>query len=235
MNRISCMTLGTVAATLAVTATAGFPWDEIADDIALTSGGTFSSAEIAYAGFNFAGGETLTLNLYSMDGAPTPGSFGFATPGSLLYSQTLPITAANDGRVTFTDAAPSVVLPSTVAVGLVFDIDFPNSQAGPLLFDPPTGGSSFDDFWVRGFEGDADWALRVIDLPGGLFLPVNFGIELSTTDGLVYANLANPLLLADGSQAYLAVPEPGTWISMGGVGLLAASVLYRRFRQAKAG
>lgn len=231
MNRFCKLTLGSVAASLAMSANAGFPWDEIADDLTLTSGGIFSSAEIAYAGFGFSGDETLTLNLYAMDGAPTSGSFGFATPGSLLFSQTLPLAESADGRITFTDAAPSVVLPSTVAVGLVFDIDFPSEMAGPLLFDPPTAGSAFDDFWVRGFEGDPDWALRVIDLPGGLFLPVNFGIDLSTTDGLVFGNLANPVLLPDGSQAYLAVPEPGTWISMGGVGLLAASVLLRRFRK----
>jgi len=59
----------------------GFSYVEAADDVALGPGPrVFERLTVAYAGFNFDGDETLTATLYAMDGAPTPGSFGFNTP-----------------------------------------------------------------------------------------------------------------------------------------------------------
>lgn len=55
------------------------------------------------------------------------------------------------------------------------DHDAAGSDAGPLLYDPPTEGSSFDDYWLRGFPNPGDpWALYLMeDLPAA-----NFGIEI---------------------------------------------------------
>jgi hypothetical protein len=160
----------------------GFSYAEAADDVSLGIGPrVFEWARIAYAGFNFDGDETLTLNLYAMDGAPTPGSFGFNTPGTVLFSSTIPIVATDGSIVTFSDPSGSVILPETVGIGLAFaGVDFDptggGSDGGPLLYDPPAPGSSFDDYWLRGFPNPGD--------PWGLFTfggnpPINFGVEIS--------------------------------------------------------
>jgi hypothetical protein len=69
-------------------------------------------------------------------------------------------------------------------VGLVFggvDFEPDGNDAGPLLYDPPTTGFSFDDYWLRGSPLAGD--------PWGLFLldgdtPANFGLRITIgTDG----------------------------------------------------
>jgi hypothetical protein len=135
----------------------GFAYEEVGDDVALAgTARVFESVTVSYAGFDFDGDETLTLSLYAMDGPPTPGSFGFNTPGSVLLSTTVPIAETPGATVTVIDPSPSVVLPDVVGVGLSFGgVDFDptgaGSDAGPLLFDPPSAGSSLDDYWLRGF------------------------------------------------------------------------------------
>lgn len=77
----------------------GFPYQEVADDFSLGEGGRiFQSITVAYAGSNFDGDETLSVTLYVMDGSPTPGSFGFNTPGTELFSATVPIVATVEDR-----------------------------------------------------------------------------------------------------------------------------------------
>lgn len=161
----------------------GFTYQETADDVTLGPGGRiFESAEVAYAGFNFDGDETLTLTLYEMNGAPTPGSFGFNTPGTVLYTVTVPIVASNGTTILFTDNSGAVVLPNVVGVGLSFGgVDFDatgaGSDAGPLLYNPPTIGSSSDDYWLRGFPNPGDpWGLYTF----GGNPPINFGVRLTT-------------------------------------------------------
>lgn len=187
----------------------GFAYEEVADDVTLGPGPRiFRSAEIAYAGFNFDGDETLTLSLYEMDGAPTPGSFGFNTPGTVLFSQTLPILATNGTTIVFADPTPSIVLPNVVAIGLAFaGVDFDptgaGSDAGPLLFHPPVVGSSLDDFWLRGFPNPGDpWGLYTF----GGNPPINLGARIN------------------------AVPEPAS-IALILIGLCAAVVAFGRARK----
>jgi hypothetical protein len=223
MNRICTTALGTVllAGSLAAQADlvydnlqtslgtylGGFSYDEAADDVTLTGSGYFSNARVAYGATGFDGDETLTLNLYAMDGAPTTGSFGFNTPGTLLYSQTLPID--DSGLVDFIDATPDVVLPTYLAVGLIFggvDFDPLTSDAGPALYDPPVApGDSFYDYYLKGYAGDPDWAL--FDFGGNP--PVNFGVQIGV------------------------IPEPGTWVAMLGFGTIAGSMAFRRIRGSK--
>lgn len=192
----------------------GFAYDEVADDVQLSSVGAFSRATVAYAGFNFDGDETLTLTLYSMDGPPTPGSFGFNTPGTPLYSQTVPITATSGALIDFIDPTPDVLLPSVVGIGLSFGgVDFDptgaGSDAGPLLFHPPSLGDSLDDYWLRGFPNSGDpWGLWTY----GGNPPVNLGVKLYTDT---------------------VVPEPGTWLAMLGFGAIAGATLFRRFQGSK--
>ena len=192
----------------------GFSYEEVADDVELSGSGLFSRATVAYAGFNFDGDETLTLNLYRMDGAPTAGSFGFNTPGTLLYSQTQPITATDGSLIDFLDTTPDVALAGNIGVGLVFGgVDFDptgaGSDAGPLLYHPPGTGSSLDDYWLRGSPNAGD--------PWGLFTfggnpPVNLGVQLAVAT---------------------VIPEPGTWIAMISLGSMAGFAAFRHLRRSR--
>jgi hypothetical protein len=146
----------------------GFPYEEVADDFSLGEGPRIlQSITVAYAGFNFDGDETLTVNLYAMDGPPTAGSFGFSTPGELLFTTTVPIAATVGAEITINEPTGLVGLPDTLAVGLSFGgVDFipGGNDAGPLLYDPPSTGSSFDDYWLRGFPNPGDpWGLFTFD------------------------------------------------------------------------
>jgi hypothetical protein len=185
----------------------GFAYVEIADDVTLAPGArVFESATVGYAGFNFDGDETLTLNLYAMDGAPTPGSFGFNTPGTVLYSATVPIVEATGTTVTFMDPSGSVLLPDVVGIGLIFGgIEFDPTgaaaDAGPLLYDPPTVGSSLDDYWLRGFPNPGDpWGLYTF----GGNPPVNIGARISAVSGTPVPEPTVLALLSVGSIALIA-------------------------------
>lgn len=85
------------------------------------------------------------------------------------------------------DPAPSVLLPDDLAIGLAFGgVEFDptgaGADAGPLIYDPPTVGSSFDDYWLRGFPTPADdWALFTF----GGSPRINFGARIETVDGRI--------------------------------------------------
>ena len=163
----------------------GFSYAEVADDLTLGAGPRqLESVTVAYAGFNFDGDETLTVNLYAMNGAPTPGSFGFNTPGDVLYSSSVPIVQTDGATITFLDNT-GTILPDALGIGLAFSgVDFDptgaGSDAGPLLFDPPATGSSFDDYWLRGFPNPGDpWGLYTF----GGNPPVNLGLQITASPG----------------------------------------------------
>ncbi len=229
MNRICTTALGTVFLAGSLVAQAdglvydnlqtslgtylgGFAYAEAADDIQMTASGIFKNARVAYGSVGFDGDEALTLNLYAMDGAPTPGSFGFNTPGTLLYSQTIGLDGS--GFADFSDATPSVLLPDYIAVGLIFtgvDFDGNTSDAGPAFYDPPVApGDSYYDYYLKGFGGDPDWALYDFLDSNGVPNPVaNFGVQIGV------------------------IPEPGTWVAMLGFGTIAGSMAFRRIRGSK--
>ena len=183
------------------------PYGEIADQIHATGSGLFSTARVAYGAVGFDGNETLTLTIYALDGAPTAGSFGFNTPGTPLYTQTIPLDGS--GLADFSDPTPSENLPTDFAVGLIFggvDFDTATSDAGPMLYDPPVApGDSFYDYYLKGYAGDPDWALY--DFGGQP--NANFGLQIGV------------------------VPEPGTWVAMIGFATIAGSMAFRRIRGSK--
>jgi hypothetical protein len=185
----------------------GFPYAEAADDFTLAgTGRIFESLSVAYAGYNFDGDETLTVSLYRMDGAPTPGSFGYNTPGTVLFTTTVPIVETTGKVLTFSDHSVGI-LPETLAVGFAFGgVDFDSSgagsDAGPLLYDSPSQGASFEDAWLRGHPAPAD--------PFGLFTlkgnpPINLGIQIQ-----------------------VRVPDSGHWIELCGLATLMGLAWFRR-------
>jgi hypothetical protein len=97
------------------------------------------------------------------------------------------------GNQTATAPALSVAVPNTFTWSVAFrGIDF-NETAGLLLFNPPSTGASFDDFWVR--NSDGTWSTFLIDAGA---TPANFGARVT------------------------AVPEPSTFALalIGGTALL---------------
>jgi hypothetical protein len=173
-----------------------------ADDISLLTPGprVFETADIAYGASNFSGNETLTLTLRAMNGAPTPESFGFNVPGTVLFSQTVAIPGGSN-LAAFNDPSGSVSLPDLIAV----ELQFGGLEAGEvysiLLFDPQVVGSSLHDFWMLGFPvAGQPWALYLLGgIPGfdtdraggpGNGDPVNFGIRITAVDVSEPATLA---------------------------------------------
>jgi hypothetical protein len=151
---------------------------EVADEVELAPGPRgFHQIEVAYLGVGFTGNETLTVELYAMDGSPTSGSFGFDTPGTVLFAGTQAVAGAPGGAVaTFTDASGTVTLPEILGVGVVFGGLGSGEVSGPLLYDPPVVGTSFDDYWVLGSPSPGDpWTL--MSLPGNV--PANFGLRIT--------------------------------------------------------
>jgi hypothetical protein len=88
--------------------------------------------------------------------------------------------------------------------GVDFNPTGPGSDAGALLFDPPAAGSSFDDYWLRGFPNPGDpWSTFTF----GGNPPINLGVKITTVQ---------------------SVPEPATLFLLAtGVGLGTA---FRRRR-----
>jgi hypothetical protein len=180
----------------------GFQYGRTGDQVDLAlAPGLFASLTVWYYGAGFDGDETLTVSIHAMDGPPTPGSFGFNPPGTQLYTATVPI-AEGVADVTFVDPAPSIVMPATVAVVVAFaGVDFDPSSisgAGPLLADPPTVGSSLDDYWIEGFPNPGDpWALFTF----GGNPAINLALRLTTVRPVAEPGITVLLALALGLLA----------------------------------
>jgi len=151
-------------------------------------------------GTGVTGNETADLKFYANDG---PGG----APGTLLYDSG-PFSLTK-GYNTVNDTGLNVQVPSTgsftwtVLFGGIGSFE----SAGLLFYNPPTIGSSADDYWQKDASGN--WALQRFTPAGG---PVaNFGAQVTAT----------------------AVPEPAT-IQLGLLGgLMWIGYLARRRFMAK--
>jgi hypothetical protein len=102
---------------------------------------------------NASGNETAILSFYDNNG--TSGA-----PGNLLYRSGSFTLGGTGFRQAFTSGL-SVTVPNTFTWTVSFGgIDF-SEQAGLLLFNPPTTGTSFDDFWVK--NSDGTWSTFLVD------------------------------------------------------------------------
>lgn len=100
---------------------------------------------------NASGNETAVLQLLRNDGATITrtvdgSSFDVQAPGSVLY--TSPVLSLQSG---FQTAEASGFTPFEAPNNFTWTITFsgvdPGEVAGLLVYDPPTVGSSFSDFW----------------------------------------------------------------------------------------
>jgi hypothetical protein len=147
---------------------------------------------LTYCGGATAAGTVLSLyDNTGVDGKPN-NLLWTADLGVVNYSGVTPVVAA----------LPDVLLPDTVTwtVRLYGSYDF--SSLGPILYDPPTVGSSGDWYWCNyfgsGFASDTlDW--------GTENLPANFGAKIT------------------------AVPEPST-LALLSIGAAAIVAHYRSRR-----
>lgn len=156
----------------------------------VTLGGTertISEVKINYyLNASASGNETAQVRLYSNDGAG-------GGPGTLLYdsgSFSITYSATTGGYSVIDINELAVASGNSLTWTILFSgIDPSAGEVGGVLFvDPPTVGSSYDDYWVK---NNGTWELNRFPDNGGKV--ANFGAQIT------------------------AVPEPGT-IALGVLG-----------------
>ena len=125
----------------------------------------------ASTGFTLSGNETAELFIRARDGG------NGLTPGTILYDSGVISLAGQQtsaGFGTITAANTSVQLPANGDV--VWTVKFSgidaNEHAGLLYYNPPTVGSSFDDYWISNGQG----GFILVDTDG---IVDNFGAQLT--------------------------------------------------------
>jgi len=149
-----------------------------------------------YLSHGVTGNEQATLTVYDTTG---PGG----SPGNVLFSDG-PFNITS-GYNTVTDSGLNVSVPDTIIWTVQFTGISANESVGLLFYNPPTVGSSFDDYWEK---VNGVWTLSRFTPSGG---PVaNFGAQV------------------------LAIPEPSTVQYALLAGLAALGVMAYRRRMATA-
>lgn len=136
------------------------------------------------------GDETAQLVLYANDGAlitrtnPDGSTFEVPSPGSVLY--TSPVLSLATGFQTAEASGFSFDSPNTLTWAVTFQGIDSGEVAGLRLYDPPTVGTSFADFWER---SNGTWNTFLIpdSIPGNFAARVTAVPEPTT---LAFALLA---------------------------------------------
>jgi hypothetical protein len=138
------------------------------DDLHLTAGGWMDGFTFAY--FDPPGGTALTqVDVLFYENDPNNSDFPGGDPGSTLLGSYMVTDLPGDGAYEFTvDVSGNpLLLPDDIWV----EFDFSDSpEAGLVLYDPPTVGSSADLFEVHGVD------VFVFSFPH----IANFGLEITT-------------------------------------------------------
>lgn len=121
------------------------------------------------------GSYTVTVRLRKLDGPVTPGSFGYPTPGTVIFdSGELPLDPSGTMEINLLSAGPITVSDGEK---LAWTVDFSDNLyewiAGLWVADNVTVGSSEADFWVNDeegwklyhLEGPANFAVTVLAVP----------------------------------------------------------------------
>ena len=122
---------------------------EFGDEITLGAGPrTLSALKIEVYSVGLGGGETATVNLYRNDGTYLSPNFVPLGSGTDLIG---------NGFTTLTYTDPALTLPNTLIWTVSFSGVAGSEQAGLPVYNPPTVGSSFNDFWTK--DGSGTWTL----------------------------------------------------------------------------
>jgi len=137
------------------------------------------------------GSQSVVFRFY--DNTGTGGS-----PGALLFQSTPQAMAL--GSQTFSVSGLAVTVPNSFTWTVTFSSLGVGDDAGLLIYNPPTIGSSLNDFW----QSDSGGAWSLMQVNGGL-TPANFAARVT------------------------AVPEPGA-LALGVLGVIIGAVFKRNRR-----
>lgn len=163
--------------------------DEVRMSHAITNLAEFSFSYIGE--FEATGRENVRIRFYANDGVDIdPGTRTILAPGTLLYqSELLPIY---QGLNSFLLSGLSLSLPQTLTWTVEFGglSHIAGNRAGLILYNPPSVGRSFDDFWQL---TDSRWNLHRFN--GN---PVaNFAARLETPGNKI--EISQPVLKSNGA------------------------------------
>lgn len=142
---------------------------EVGDEIVL--GGTeriLTSFRFQYWLENAGAGEDARIRFYANDGTNSPA--GPQVPFSLLFdSDWFPIAATTRDTLEFTDFVTGALVPLSGAVpdSFTWSIQFKDlgvgATAGVDLYDPPTTGGNYNEYWDN--TGAGGWEYRGTNSP----------------------------------------------------------------------
>jgi hypothetical protein len=152
---------------------------------------TLESFMFVYYGNNLTGTETVRLRFYDVNFGPTGNTLG---PKNLLFDSGdvgLPIPNPldfNNGTLTFTDFVTGAnkplvgMVPETMIWSVTFNRLFAGTEAGVDLFNSPTVGKTWDNYWQKFTSGTfaGTWQpIWQVDTDGNT-VPIAFGAQITT-------------------------------------------------------
>jgi hypothetical protein len=154
--------------------------NEVGDEIILAAGprmaSTFQFEYFASYPVVHVVNETFRIRFYANDGADLGGPFNTHLPNTVLYdsgSQILAPPIDPSGRATylFDLTLANIVLPDRFTWSVQFSGLDAGETIGVSIYDPPTVGNNFDDYW---YNTGATWELRATN-----GIPINFGAQIT--------------------------------------------------------
>ncbi len=149
---------------------------EVGDEIILGAGPRIArSFQFEYYANNLRVGnvtnEQFRLRFYD-NSTITPNDLGVFYDSGLIN---LPVPTNPSGRnsLLFDLSFATIVLPNNFTWSVQFSGIDAGEAAGLTIFDPPTVGNNFDDYWLR--NGVGAWELR-----GSNGVPISFGASITT-------------------------------------------------------
>lgn len=146
--------------------------DEV--NLALPSGWyPLTSFGFEYRAEGLSGGETAVVRIYANDGAATGRALA---PGTLLFDSSvagLTLNILNGSKsLTINGNGTTWQVPTDFTWTVSFNGVTGAEKAGLLEYDPPTVGTSYNDYWQK--DGST-WSLYQIDNGN---IPANFGARV---------------------------------------------------------
>lgn len=127
-----------------------------------------------------SGNETIQLRIYANDGTeitrtlPDGTTFPVMTPSTVLY--TSPVLSLATGFQTAEASGFEFLAPNTLTWTVEFQGIDAGEVAGLRIYDPPTIGSSFADFWQR---SNGEWNTFLINDAVAGQVTANFAARVS--------------------------------------------------------